>query len=78
MVEDADLQQRLERARLTVAEQRQRLRASRLRLREIEAAASARSDRATAGLLRSRGYPSPAPPVPPHPPDWLEPPPPEP
>ena len=40
--------------------------------RERGAAASARADRATARLLRARGYPHPEPPVPPHPPDWLD------
>lgn len=71
-MEDAALQERLDRARAHVAEQRERLRTARRRLRELEAAASARSDRATAGLLRARGHPSPAPPVPTHLPDWLD------
>jgi hypothetical protein len=71
-VEDDALQERLDRARAHVAEQRERLRTARRRLRELEAAASARSDRATAGLLRARGHPSPTPPVPTHPPDWLD------
>ncbi len=71
MEEDA-LQRRLDLARTHVAEQRERLRAARRRLRELEAAASARSDRATSKLLRARGHPSPLPPVPSHPPDWLD------
>jgi hypothetical protein len=70
-VED-DLQQRLDQARTHVAEQRERLRAARRRLREREAAASARSDRATARVLRAQGHPSALPPVPTHPPDWLD------
>jgi phage shock protein A len=70
-VEDEQLQARLDDARQHVAEQRERLRSARRRLRELEAAASARSDRATAGLLRAQGHPSPEPPVPPHPPGWL-------
>ncbi len=70
-MEDEHLQQRLDRARQHVAEQRERLRSARRRLREVEAAASARSDRATSGLLRAQGHPSPEPPVPPHPPAWL-------
>ncbi len=70
-MEDDALQQRLDLARRQVVEQRERLRAARRRLREIEAAASARSDKATSTLLRARGHPSPLPPVPPHPPDWL-------
>jgi hypothetical protein len=71
-VEDDALQQRLDLARQHVAEQRERLRAARRRLREIEAAASARSDRATTNILRAQGHPSPLPPVPTHPPDWLD------
>jgi hypothetical protein len=71
-VEDDALQERLDRARAHVAEQRERLRTARRRLRELEAAASARSDRATAGLLRARGHPSATPPVPTHLPDWLD------
>ena len=70
-MEDAQLQQRLDAAREHVAEQRERLRAARRRLRELEAAASARSDSATARLLRARGDRSAAPPVPSHPPEWL-------
>jgi hypothetical protein len=70
-VDDEQLQERLDAARQHVAEQRDRLRAARRRLRELEAAASARSDRATAGVLRARGDRSAAPPVPPHPPEWL-------
>ena len=70
-MEDDALQERLDLARQHVAEQRERLRAARRRLREIEAAASARSDRATAKVLRARGHPSASPPVPAHPPDWL-------
>ena len=70
-MEDAQLQARLDAARRHVAEQRERLRAARRRLRELEAAASARSDRATARVLRARGDRSAAPPVPPHPPEWL-------
>jgi hypothetical protein len=70
-VEDDALQRRLDQARQHVAEQREVLRAARRRLRELEAAASARSDRATAGMLRAQGHPSPAPPIPTHPPDWL-------
>lgn len=46
------------------------LRASRLRLREQEAAVSARSDRALARVLRARGQVV-EPPVPTHPPEWL-------
>ena len=71
-MEDEQLQRRLDAVRQHVAEQRQRLRDARRRLREREAAASARSDRATADLLRARGHPSPEPPVPAHPPDWLD------
>ena len=70
-MEDDALQQRLDQARQHVADQRERLRSARRRLRELEAAASARSDRATAQVLRSKGHPSPEPPVPAHPPDWL-------
>ena len=70
-MEDDALQERLDLARLHVAEQRHKLRDARRRLRELAAAASARSDRATAQVLRSRGHPSPEPPVPAHPPDWL-------
>ena len=70
-MEDETLQERLDVARRHVAEQRERLRAARRRLREAEAAASARSDTATASLLRARGFVSPQPPVPSHPPDWL-------
>ena len=71
-MEDDALQQRLDLARAHVAEQRERLRAARRRLREFEAAASARSDRATARLLQAQGHPCPGPPVPSHPPDWLD------
>ena len=71
-MEDDALQQRLDLARAHVAEQRERLRAARRRLRELEAAASARSDRATARLLHAQGHPFPDPPVPSHPPDWLD------
>jgi hypothetical protein len=71
-VEDDHLQERLDAVRRSVAEQRAQLRSARRRSREVEAAASARSDRATARLLQARGDPSAAPPVPPHPPDWLE------
>ena len=74
-VEDDALQERLDLARRHVAEQRERLRAARRRLRELEAAASARSDSATAALLHARGQLSPLPPVPSHPPPWLEAPP---
>ena len=70
-MEDDALQQRLDRARRHVAEQRERLRAARRRLRERQAAASARSDDATTKVLRAQGHPSPLPPVPTHPPDWL-------
>lgn len=70
-MEDAQLQQRLDAARQHVAEQRERLRAARRRLRELEAVASARSDRATARVLRARGQTSAEPPVPSHPPEWL-------
>ncbi len=70
-VEDDALQQRLDLARRHVAEQRERLRGVRRRLRETHAAASARSDGVTSLVLRARGHPSPSPPVPPHPPDWL-------
>jgi hypothetical protein len=70
-VDDDALQRRLDEARGHVAEQRERLRAARRRLRELEAAASARSDRATVQLLRARGCAAPSPPVPAHPPDWL-------
>lgn len=71
-MEDDALQHRLDLARQHVAEQRERLRAARRRLRELEAAASARSDRATARLLHAQGHPSSLPPVPTHPPpDWL-------
>lgn len=70
-VEDDALQQRLDLARQHVAEQRERLRAARRRLRELEAAASARSDRVTARILRAQGHPFPAPPIPTHPPEWL-------
>jgi hypothetical protein len=70
-VEDDALQERLDLARRHVAEQRERLRDARRRLRELEAAASARSDRVTARLLRAQGHPSPSPPIPTHPPDWL-------
>ena len=70
-MEDDQLQQRLDAARQHVAEQRERLRAARRRLRELEAAASARSDRATTGVLRARGLASAAPPFPSHLPDWL-------
>ena len=70
-MEDDALQERLDRAREHVAEQRERLRSARRRLRELEAAASARSDRATAGLLRARGHPSPTPHVTNHQPDRL-------
>ncbi len=72
VVEDDALQQRLDRARADVAAQRERLRSARRRLRELEAAASARSDRVTANLLRARGDTAPQPPVPSHPPDWLD------
>jgi hypothetical protein len=71
-VEDEVLQQRLDLARQHVAEQRERLRAARRRLRETGAAASARSDSATARVLRARGHASKLPPVPTHPPDWLD------
>jgi hypothetical protein len=71
-VEDDQLQARLDAARQHVAEQRSWLRAARRRSREVDAAASARSDRATARLLQARGHPATTPPVPPHPPDWLE------
>ena len=71
-MEDEQLQQRLDQARQHVAEQRERLRSARRRLREVEAAASARSDRATTGVLRAQGHPSPEPPVPTHPPSWLD------
>lgn len=71
-MEDDALQRRLDLARQHVAEQRERLRAARRRLRELEAAASARSDRAAAEVLRAQGHPSPHPPVPSHPPDWLD------
>ena len=70
-MEDDALQQRLDLARQHVAEQRERLRAARRRWRETQAAASARSDTATASVLRARGDASPLPPVPAHPPDWL-------
>ena len=70
-MEDAQLQERLDAARLHVAAQRERLRAARRRLRELEALASARSDSAAAKLLRARGIPSATPPVPSHPPAWL-------
>jgi hypothetical protein len=70
-VEDEQLQQRLDAARRHVLEQRRRLRDASRRLRETEAAASARSDSASARLLRARGHPSPEPPIPSHPPDWL-------
>ncbi len=65
------MQERLDLARKQVAEQRERLRSARRRLRELHAAASAQSDRATARLLQVRGHPSPLPPIPTHPPDWL-------
>jgi hypothetical protein len=71
-MEDEVLQQRLDLARQHVAEQRERLRRAHRRLRELEAAASARSDLATATLLHARGHPSPRPPVPGHPPDWID------
>ena len=71
-MEDDPLQERLDLAREHVAEQRARLRDARRRLRELEAAASARSDRVTARMLRAQGHPSPAPPIPTHPPDWLD------
>jgi hypothetical protein len=71
-VEDDALQHRLDQARTDVAAQRERLRAARRRLRELEAAASARSDRATERLLRAQGHASPLPPIPSHPPDWLD------
>lgn len=71
-MEDDALRQRLDLARQHVAEQRERLRAARRRLRELEAAASARSDSATTRVLRAQGHPSPLPPVPAHPPDWLD------
>lgn len=71
-MDDRHLEERLAAARQQVSEQRERLKQARRRLRELEAAASASSDRAVAGLLRARGHPSPAPPVPPHPPEWLD------
>lgn len=71
-MEDDPLQERLDLARRHVAEQRERLRDARRRLRELEAAASARSDRVTARMLRAQGHPSPSPPIPTHPPDWLD------
>lgn len=71
-MEEEQLRQRLEATRSSVAEQRKRLRAARLRGREVEAAASARSDRAAAGLLRARGHAAPDPPVPAHPPAWAD------
>ena len=70
-VDEDALEQRLDLARQHVAEQRARLRDASRRLRELEAAASARSDRATAKLLQAQGYGAPLPPVPTHPPDWL-------
>ena len=70
-MEDDALQERLDLARRHVAAQREKLRDARRRLRELEAAASVRADRATAQVLRSKGHPSPEPPVPAHPPDWL-------
>lgn len=69
--EDDALQQRLDRVRQRVTDQRQRVRAAHRRCRELEAAASARSDCATTSVLLARGHPAPAPPVPSHPPDWL-------
>lgn len=71
-MEDETLQERLDLARAHVADQRERLRSARRRLRELEAAASARSDRATTRVLRARGHASAEPPVPSHPPDWLD------
>ncbi len=71
-MEDDALQERLDLARAHVAAQRERLRAARRRLRELEAAASARSDLATARVLRAQGHLSASPPVPTHPPDWLD------
>ena len=70
-MDDEQLEQRLDATRRHVAAQRDRLRDARRRLRELEADASARSDRATAQVLRARGDLSAAPPVPSHPPDWL-------
>ena len=71
-MEDDHLERRLDAARRVVAEQRDALRTSRRRRREVEAAASERSDRAVARALHARGAEFPDPPVPSRPPDWPE------
>lgn len=70
-VDDGTLPTRIERTRRRVAEQASALRDLRRRSREREARASARSDRAIAGVLRARGEAA-DPPVPAYPPPWLD------
>lgn len=71
MMEDADLERRLDAVRDRVVHQRRQLKDLRRRHLEAQAAASALTDEATAAQLRARGLPA-HPPCPSHPPADLE------
>jgi hypothetical protein len=74
-MDDGELEQRLEQARLRVRGQSAEVRRLRRRAKEGQARASSASDRATTAALRAQGHPAAEPPVPTHLPDWMDDPP---